>query len=249
MLTQRHSHSSERTSLAQCLHGEATLHAMTLTPSLHVKSFELGDFATNGFVVFDSSDAGKSCWIVDCPYEPGAMIDFILHEGLKPELCILTHCHCDHIAGLGEMRLKLGPVPVLCHVLEKDFNQDPNLNLSAFIPPGIRAPEVEGYLVHGQLMQLPGLGAYTFQMVHVPGHSPGMLTLWCADAAIAIVGDTLFEGSIGRTDFPTSDPDAMTRSLQLLMTLPDATRIYPGHGRETTILQERQTNPYLRGLV
>ena len=98
-------------------------------------------------------------------------------------------------------------------------------------------------------MQLPGLGAYTFQMVHVPGHSPGMLTLWCADAAIAIVGDTLFEGSIGRTDFPTSDPDAMTRSLQLLMTLPDATRIYPGHGRETTILQERQTNPYLRGLV
>ncbi|MSR41140.1 MAG: MBL fold metallo-hydrolase [Phycisphaerales bacterium] len=227
----------------------ATLREMSATPSLSIKSFALGDFVTNAYVVFDPSDNAKSCWIIDCPYEPSAMIEAILRAGLKPELCILTHCHCDHIAGLAEMRLKLGPVPILCHVLEKDFNADPNLNLSAFIPPGLSAPEPEGYLAHGQVILLPGLGEYAFQVVHAPGHSPGMICLWCAQAELAFVGDTLFEDSIGRTDFPTSDPQAMDRSLRLLLTLPDATKIYPGHGSATTIGRERRSNPFLRALT
>ncbi len=221
---------------------------MNAQASLELKCFELGDFATNGYVLFDPSDRAKSCWIVDCPYEPEAMIAYILEEGLKPELCILTHCHCDHIAGLAQMRLKLGPVPVLCHALEKDFNADPNLNLSVFIPPQVVAPEPEGFLASGQLLMLPGAGGYTFQIVHVPGHSPGMICLWCEQAVLALVGDTLFADSIGRTDFPTSDPAAMDRSLQLLLTLPDTTKIYPGHGEATTIGAERRTNPYLQNL-
>ncbi len=212
--------------------------------ALQIQRFELGDFATNCYVVRDDADASKTCWIIDCSYEPEPMLDFIEKQGLKPSLCILTHCHCDHIAGLARMRLRLGPVNTLCHANEAGFNEDPMLNLSAFIPPGMSAPPVDAYIKEGQLLEL---GSYYFQTLHTPGHSPGGITLWCPEAAVAIVGDTLFAGSIGRTDFPTSDVDDMKRSLhEILLQLPDNTAIYPGHGDATTIGAERKSNPYLR---
>ncbi len=212
--------------------------------ALVIHRFELGDFATNCYVVCDDTDRTKSCWIIDCSYEPEPMLDFIEQHGLKPSLCILTHCHCDHIAGLSKMRLRLGPVNVLCHEAEAGFNEDPNLNLSAFIPPGISAPPVDAYLRPGQLLEL---GSHYFTTLHTPGHSPGGITLYCEDSKVALVGDTLFQGSIGRVDFPTSDVAAMKHSLmEVLMKLPDDTTIYPGHGDDTTIGSERRTNPYLR---
>jgi glyoxylase-like metal-dependent hydrolase (beta-lactamase superfamily II) len=90
------------------------------------------------------------------------------------------------------------------------------------------------------------LGSHYFRVLHTPGHSPGGIALWCEELALAIVGDTLFAGSIGRIDFPTSDPEAMRASLGLLMQLPDETRVLPGHGPETTIGAERRSNPFLR---
>ncbi len=212
--------------------------------ALLIERFELGDFATNCYVVRDDADRSKSCWIIDCSYSPEPMLDFIEQQGLKPSLCILTHCHCDHIAGLSKMKLRLGPVNVLCHRAEAGFNEDPNLNLSAFIPPGIQAPPVDAYINEGQMLEL---GSYYFKILHTPGHSPGGITLWCEEASVALVGDTLFQGSIGRIDFPTSDLEDMKHSLmEVLMTLPDATTIYPGHGEQSTIGIERKSNPYLR---
>ena len=211
--------------------------------ALVFKTFELGDFATNAYVVWDDAAGPDACWVVDCPYEPEAMLDFIAQSGLKPALCILTHCHCDHIAGLSRMRLRLGPVNILCHRAEKEFNEDPTLNLSAFIPPGLTAPPPDACLNGGEMLEL---GGYYFRVLHTPGHSPGGITLWCDSAALAIVGDTLFAGSIGRLDFPTSDTDAMRRSLEVLMQLPDETRILSGHGPATTVGAERRSNPFLR---
>jgi glyoxylase-like metal-dependent hydrolase (beta-lactamase superfamily II) len=84
-------------------------------------------------------------------------------------------------------------------------------------------------------------------VLHTPGHSPGGVTIACDDAGEAIVGDTLFAGSIGRVDFPTSDPARMHRSLhEVLMRLPDAVRVHPGHGPSTTIGAERRSNPWLQ---
>ena len=211
--------------------------------ALTFRSFELGDFATNGYVVWDDAGPPDACWVIDCPYEPEPMLDFIESKGLKPALCILTHCHCDHIAGLSRLRLRLGPVNILCHRNEKGFNEDPNLNLSAFIPPAVSAPPPDAVLGGGELLEL---GSHYFKVLHTPGHSPGGVTLWCAEEELAFVGDTLFEGSIGRLDFPTSDPEAMRRSLDLLMQLPDSARVLPGHGPATTIGAERRSNPYLR---
>lgn len=212
--------------------------------ALRIQAFTLGDFATNCYVVRDDADASRSCWIVDCSYAPEPMLDFIEKEGLKPSLCIFTHCHCDHVAGLARMRLRLGPVNVLCHRAEKEFNEDPNLNLSAFIPPAISAPPPDACLDGGEMLEL---GGFYFRVLHTPGHSPGGITLWCAEAGEAIVGDTLFAGSIGRLDFPTSDVEAMKRSLhEVLMRLPDETKVHPGHGPSTSIGAERRSNPFLR---
>lgn len=212
--------------------------------ALVIRAFTLGDFETNCYVVRDDQDPSRTCWIIDCSYAPEPMLDFIEREGLKPSLCILTHCHCDHIAGLARMRLRLGPVNILCHQAEAGFNEDPNLNLSVFIPPSVSAPPPDAYVAGGQLLEL---GSYYFRILHTPGHSPGSITLWCPEAGEAIVGDTLFAGSIGRIDFPTSDPDAMRRSLhEVLLALPDQTRVHPGHGPSTTVGAERRSNPYLR---
>lgn len=212
--------------------------------ALAIERFVLGDFQTNCFVLWDDADPTKTCWIVDCSYRPERLLDFVESRGLKPTLCILTHCHCDHVAGLARMRLRLGPVNVLCHRAEKEFNEDPNLNLSAFIPPAISAPPPDACLNGGEMLEL---GGFYFRVLHTPGHSPGGITLWCAEAGEAIVGDTLFAGSIGRLDFPTSDVEAMKRSLhEVLMRLPDETKVHPGHGPSTSIGAERRSNPFLR---
>lgn len=211
--------------------------------ALVIKPFVLGDFSTNCFVVWDDTDPTKTCWIVDCSYDPEPMLDFIEGAGLKPSLCILTHCHCDHIAGLARMRLRLGPVNTLCHAAEAGFNEDPNLNLSAFIPPAVSAPPPDAYVAGGQLLEL---GSHYFRVLHTPGHSPGGITLWCPEASVAIVGDTLMAGSMGRIDFPTSDTALMRRTLETLMHLPDDTRILSGHGPETTVAAERASNPCVR---
>jgi glyoxylase-like metal-dependent hydrolase (beta-lactamase superfamily II) len=211
--------------------------------TLSIETFVLGDFATNAYVVWDEAGPADACWVIDCPYEPEAMIDFIESKGLTPALCILTHCHCDHVAGLSKLRLRLGPINTLCHRAEKEFNEDPNLNLSGFIPPAVSAPPPDACLNGGEMLEL---GNYYFRVLFTPGHSPGGITLWNAELGVAFDGDTLFAGSIGRLDFPTSDPEAMRRSLELLLQLPDETRLLSGHGPATTVGAERRSNPYLR---
>ena len=121
--------------------------------ALAIETFILGDFQTNCFVLWDDADLTKTCWIVDCSYNPEPMLDFIEQRGFKPALCILTHCHCDHVAGLAKMRRRLGPVNILCHRAEKDFNEDPNLNLSVFIPPAVSAPPPDACLNGGEMLE------------------------------------------------------------------------------------------------
>jgi glyoxylase-like metal-dependent hydrolase (beta-lactamase superfamily II) len=134
-------------------------------------------------------------------------------------------------------------MPILLHEAEHDFLLEPQLNLSAFLAEPIVAPAATGSLAHGDTLSLQGVH---FEIRHTPGHSPGGVTLYQPDNAVAIVGDTLFASSIGRSDFPTSNGNVLMQSIrEQLLTLPDATRILPGHGPASTIGAERAGNPFL----
>lgn len=213
-------------------------------PGVTIDSFALGPFETNCLVVRDPADPGRACWIVDPGAGPDPVIEFVRRERLLPERIVLTHAHADHIAGLERVRRAFPGVPVLLHPEEDAFLSDPELNLSAFVGVPVTCGAADAPLREGDELRL---GGSAWRVLHTPGHSPGSTTLVCDAAGEAIVGDTLFAGSIGRVDFPTSDPVRMRHSLrEVLMALPDAVRVHPGHGPSTTIGAERRSNPFLQ---
>ena len=211
--------------------------------AIRLQAFELGRCATNAYVVAPEVGAGDACWIVDPGEGPEPLLRFLQGSPLKPAAIVCTHAHADHIAGIDRVRAAVGPVPILAHPLEADWFGDPMLNLSQFIGEPVSVSNPTGMLQDGQVLQL---GPLAWRVLPTPGHSPGRVTLWCPQEKIALVGDTLFLDSIGRIDFPTSDPEAMRDSLhRVLMALPDDTRVCPGHGPDTTIGRERRSNPFI----
>lgn len=216
---------------------------------LHIEPFALGEWMTNCYVLHPQAEklAGQPCWIVDAGYRPGPMIDYIRGAGLDLRQVVLTHGHLDHIAGLHAIRGVWPEVPILVHEGDREFLTNPDLNLSEHVEPEepIIAPPATGTLEHGQKL---ALGDITFEVRHTPGHSPGGISLYQPEAAVVLVGDVLFAGGVGRTDFSTSDQAALMRSIETqLLSLPDPTRVLSGHGPATTIGQERKHNPFLRG--
>lgn len=211
-----------------------------------IQVFPLGDFQTNCMILTQGEpEAGKSCWIIDCGYQPEPMLDAIEEQGLVPEKILLTHAHADHIAGLIEARSRFPGVPIYMHQAEETWMNDPVLNLSAALGLSITAPDPEAFLNEGDTVSLEEM---EFRIVHTPGHSPGSISLIHEAAKLAFVGDTLFAGSIGRTDFPGSSFETLEESIQSkLYVLDPETVCFPGHGPATTIGQEKNSNPFVKG--
>jgi len=215
--------------------------------SLHIETFILGDWQTNCYVLHAKPAADSTsptpCWIIDASFEPFKLIQYIKRSNLAPQAVWLTHAHVDHIAGLPDLRRHWPDIPILIHRAEREFLTDPMLNLSAFLPEPMVVPEATGTFAHGDILDAAGLKC---EVRHTPGHSPGGVTFYFKSESVAIVGDTLFKDSVGRTDFPTSDQDAMFRSIrEQLLSMLDDTRVLPGHGPATTIGRERRSNPFL----
>ncbi|MBC8309101.1 MAG: MBL fold metallo-hydrolase [Phycisphaerales bacterium] len=207
--------------------------------TVQITPFVLGDYQTNCHVLTQ----GDECWVVDCGYSPEPLIEYLETEKLQPKAILLTHCHADHIAGLDKLRDSIGNVPVYCHPIEHSWNMDPTLNLSGFAGTPITVSPPDKTLQDGDVLSL---GDSTWRVVHTPGHSPGSVCFINDDANEAIVGDTLFAGSIGRHDFPTSNVEDLRHTIaNVLMNLPDEMNIYPGHGPASTIGHERVTNPFV----
>ena len=207
--------------------------------TLDIKTFPLGPWMTNCYVL----SVGQACWIIDCGLHPSEMFQYIEDQALEPEAALLTHAHFDHIAGLQDLRTRWPELPIYVHTAESHFLTRPVHNLSAALGEGIVAPEA----TH----TIPSTGTFSlrdveFRIHHTPGHSPGSVIFHQPDHRTVIAGDTLFLNSIGRTDFPHSNPALLIESIERhLLSLPDETTVHPGHGPSTTIGREKASNPFL----
>jgi hydroxyacylglutathione hydrolase len=214
----------------------------TASPVASIKAFALGPFATNTYVLWHDPD--PACLLIDPSFEPAPVIAFVRENKLKPAAIVLTHTHVDHIAGIADVQRALGPLPVWVHQAEERWLEDPELNLSPGIGLSISLPPPNRLLRADEQLELSG---HHWKILHVPGHSPGSIALYHEPSGFTISGDVLFDGTIGRSDFPGCDFATLERSIQTkLYTLPETTKVYPGHGPPTTIGHEKKTNPFVR---
>lgn len=191
----------------------------------------LGDEVTREAVVIDPGDN-----------VPEILARLARHR-LTVRQIIITHAHIDHVGGAAELK-KLTGAPVLMHAEDLELLQSMALQASWLgVPaPEVSTPDIDA--VDGSQAGLPKLPA---EILHTPGHTQGSICLLFAEQKLLLAGDTLFAGSIGRTDLPGGDPRKILRSLRdRLLVLPNDVHVVPGHGHETTIGTERETNPFLQ---
>ncbi|MBB4078953.1 glyoxylase-like metal-dependent hydrolase (beta-lactamase superfamily II) [Lewinella aquimaris] len=199
----------------------------------------------NTYLVYDTDTKEAIIFDPGCftPAEERELVATIDELGLKPVHLINTHCHFDHVFGnafvMDRYGLKLG-----IHPLEEQVLEAAPMIVQAYgMPPMTPSPKPDYFINEGDTVSL---GETTFEVLFCPGHSPGSICFYNRTEGYVIAGDVLFRRSIGRTDLPLGDHDALIGSiLTKLMPLPDETVVYPGHGPSTTIGEERRENPFL----
>jgi hydroxyacylglutathione hydrolase len=210
---------------------------------LEIVPMTLGPVQTNAYLVAERSS--REAVVVDPSWDGDLILEQAKARGWRITNIWLTHAHFDHFGGAGAVADGSSPPPPVAlhpydYVLWRaggggaDFSVD--------FDPG---PEPTIDLAHGQALYL---GDTELKVRFAPGHTPGHVMFYAAEDALMFCGDVIFQGSIGRTDFPRSDYDTLIASIHdQVFTLPDDTRLLPGHGPETTIGRERHSNPFLQG--
>ena len=208
--------------------------------ALRVKSLALGPVVTNCYLLMDD-DAGEAV-IVDPGSEAARIRAALAEEGIEPQAIWLTHAHFDHVGAIADL-LETMPLPVYLHPDDRVLYEHASEQAAAF-GLTVRAPrQPTDPLAHGQHLYV---GRYVARCLHTPGHAPGHVAFAFRDDGMVLAGDTLFAGSIGRTDLMFADHATLIRSIrEQLLALPDETVVYPGHGPSTTIGSERRSNPFL----
>lgn len=206
---------------------------------MKIEKFVTGIISTNCYLV--SNEETRQAVIIDPAAVPRALTETVERENLEIQAVLLTHGHFDHILGLDTL-LKLWQVPVYVEEEDQQILMDTQLNQSAIYMAGYTFSGARS-VRDGEVLSLAG---YDFQVFHTPGHTRGGCCYYVASEHVLFSGDTLFQNSVGRTDFVNSSTSDLIRSIrEKLLPLPDDTVVYPGHMGETTIGHERKYNPFL----
>jgi len=218
--------------------------AYKLLSMLHVKVFLFSPIRENTYIVYNDEN---QCIIIDpgCYYENEreAVARYLHDHGLKPVQLVNTHGHLDHVFGNDYIARTYGLVPYIHPDDQPILDHAPAAGLMWNLPFDAWQGEVR-YLVPGEQLTL---GNDHLEILFTPGHSPGSVSFYAPKEGFVIDGDVLFRESVGRTDFPGGHAETLSRSIrEQLYSLPDNTRVLPGHGPETTIAWEKKHNPFVK---
>jgi len=208
---------------------------------LEIEIVPTGPYLVNCGIVWGPE---KTALVIDPGFSENLLAHKLEERGLNVTAYLLTHGHADHLNALAALHRRF-PAPVLMHPLDsvwafETWNQIPG-NYGVPERPGTPVTPLEDGVVHS-------FGGLTFHVLHTPGHSPGCVCFYFPEDKVLFSGDTLFQGSVGRTDLPGSDARQQTESLKKLAALPGETVVWPGHGPATDIATEKQTNFFLQRL-
>lgn len=204
-----------------------------------LERMEVGPFATNCYLI--ACPETKEAVIIDPGDEGMRIVKRVQELKLRVQYVVNTHAHIDHIGANEEVREAL-EVPLLAHAAELSRYRSPQASLALF-RGRVEAEPPDRHLKGGEILQV---GTLKIKVLETPGHSPGGITLDIN--GVLFVGDTLFAGSIGRTDFPGGSYPGLIQSIkEKILTYPDDTEVFPGHGPPTTVGDERRYNPFLVG--
>ncbi|MBS1913271.1 MAG: MBL fold metallo-hydrolase [Bacteroidetes bacterium] len=209
---------------------------------LEILAFESGPVATFAYLVMDR-EAGDAV-IIDAPLDSAArIIEAADAAGVVPGALILTHTHWDHTGDAAILKRRYPEMLIYVHHDDQYRLADPMKHSVWKLPFTIEPVEADRHLAHGETFRL---GSIVFNVIHTPGHTEGGICLYDRGNGVLFAGDTLFAGSVGRTDLPGGDWNTLARSIrERLLDLPDDVRVYPGHGPATTIGEERASNPFV----
>ena len=212
-----------------------------MNPKIHLDTILSTPFEENAYIA--RLEGRNDCLVVDPGLEPEKILEHLEAERLVPAAVLNTHGHSDHVAGNAALKQQWPECPIVIAAAEAAKLTDPQLNLSASFGIEIVSPPADITVEDGDTYTAGGIG---LRVRSIPGHSAGHVVYLVEDhePALVFVGDVIFAGGIGRTDFPNGDFEQLKEGIHAkLFTLPDETVLLPGHGPPTTVGQEKRTNP------
>ena len=213
-----------------------------MTARLQITAIVSAPFEENTYIAW--LEHRDDCVVVDPGLEPGKILRFLKQESLTPAAVLITHGHADHIGGNAAIKEHWPDCPLVIGTLDAPKLTDARLNLSAGFGVALLSPPADVLVNEGDTYEAAGLA---FTVREIPGHSIGHVVFVYRDEPIVFGGDVLFEGSIGRTDFPDGSFETLAAGIrEKLYTLSDETKLFPGHGPPTTIGREKRGNPFVK---
>ena len=213
-----------------------------VAPGDRIESLESAPFAEMSYILWHPDRA--EALVIDPGFDSDAILSWLDREGKTVAAILNTHGHVDHIAGNAALKEIFPDAPLIIGRNDAALLTDPQANLSALFGMPVSSPPADRLVDDGDRLELAG---WSFEVREIPGHSPGsvVFVLDQVESPVVFGGDVLFAGSVGRTDLGGNGPQLLSGIRARLFPLPDATRVYPGHGPATTIGHEKRTNPFV----